>query len=91
MKPDLIVAGRSYTNASGRAERHVLEISEHVRVRWMGDDETEPKGEPGVRYVDTRLGNTFYGSRRGEMVLYLSAFASWAKHVVAAGEEAPHQ
>lgn len=90
MKPSLIQAGRSYTNKSGRSERKVLELGANVKVGWLGAPETEPVGEPGVRYIDRRMGNTFYGEKSGKrpQTMYLSAFASWAAHVVPEGEEA---
>jgi hypothetical protein len=81
MKKESIVAGASYTNASGRAERRVLAIGADIPVRWFGDDATEPKGELVVRYVDTRMGKTVYEgpTAKPERTMYISAFASWAR------------
>lgn len=90
MKKDAIVAGRSYLNKSGRSERKVLDMGPHVAVDWLGYDTTEPKGEPGVRYIDRRMGNTYYGEKSGKkpQTMYLSAFASWASQIVPEGQEA---
>lgn len=91
MRPEDIKKGRSYINKSGRSERKVLHIGADIKVRWSGSKETEPVGEPGVLYVDTRMGKTFYGESSGKrpMALYLSAFAAWAKSEVPEGQAAP--
>ncbi|KQM37919.1 hypothetical protein [Sphingomonas sp. Leaf10] len=90
MKKSAIVPGRSYLNKSGRSERKVLDVGPHVAVDWCGDDATEPKGEPGVQYIDRRMGKTIYGPGSGKraQTMYLSTFASWASQIVPEGQEA---
>lgn len=90
MTPEQIKAGRAYTSTTGRNERYVLEVGPGVRVCWNGSKDTEPQGEPGVRFLDTRSGKVHHGSSKGERTLYLSAFAAWAQMEVKQGREAAH-
>ncbi len=90
MKKTEIKAGTSYTNKSGRSERLVLDVGPHVHVRWLGSDSTEPTGEDGVLFVDTRMGKTIYGEGSGKRAtsMYVSAFSSWAARAVPDGKDA---
>lgn len=88
MKSDQIQAGSAYVNKSGRSERAVLAVGTHIKPEWLGDEKTEPQGEPGVVYIQTRLGNTYYGSQPPRIV-YLSAFASWASRKLTESQRVP--
>ncbi len=81
MRPNEIKVGDTYRNrGAGRVTRRVLEISWYARPEhWLGSDETQPKNEKGVRFVDSK-------GREGR--LYLSSFAAWAGNVVEAGNVA---
>lgn len=77
MQPEHIAAGASYVNASGRAERRVLQVGRELAPRSVA-----------VLCVKTRTGKTVYGpeSSKEPMLMSLYQFARWADRRVPESE-----